>query len=634
MNAPTDQRRIALPQWYAAFSPGALHGGRRPGTRDGAGLQFGPITIFRADEGCTYAPLHAAPDAGVAIVDGYIFDGRTLRRELGLAAEATDGALVAAAYSRWGLELFDRLDGSYLIAIWDPGTGRFVLGHDSLGHHPVFFSDRPDCLWFTSNVLALPAAGAVDRTPNRVSLAMATLLYWPAAGETFFEQVRRLGAGRYLTADTRLGLHEVNYFSPYLADDEPELTEKEAWERFEPTLLAAIGRSMELQPDSIMLSGGLDSVTIAALAMEYSRDHGTPPIAAISGRRDFPPSVEEPMQVATAQALGMRHIAEKESAWMQGRTNYELSLDVVSLLPGPSRVYWVGGYMAFYRFAVAHGLRVALTGSGGDNWVSVLDAFAAHSLRHLRFDDAIRHMRSWMGTGGLTFRRAALHLLWSGGIRLLLDSYGARLTPSLKEWYHRKRALEAQPSWVCPDRVLREALADTLYRQRPAALTDQGRVPGNFYRHAARSVKNPYYLYEYEVAFHVDATCGLRLLSPYHDREVVRFLNRIPPRVLLAGDSYKGMLRPLAKKRLPSLGLEAQRKVYGSGVQETEEQNLRTSVLDGWSRQSLTRLADLGVVDVSGARQALNPAQTTDFGDLVTMQALASAEGWVSAHTA
>ena len=132
----------------------------------------------------------------------------------------------------------------------------------------------------------------------------------------------------------------------------------------------------------------------------------------------------------------------------------------------------------------------------------------------------------------------------------------------------------ALPAWLCPDAALKEALVETLYRQRPAALTPEGRVPRNFYRHAQRSTVNPYFQYEFEVGFHVESSCGLRLLSPYHDKRVVRFLNSIPPHVLLHGESYKGMLRPVAERRLPDLGLASQRKVYGTGVREAQQGEL------------------------------------------------------------
>lgn len=634
MSAPA---AIALPQWYAVFS--RTPSIRLGATRDGQGQRVGPFTVYRGGEGCQTATFGSPDDPGVVVFDGYLFDRRALRRELVLPPDATDAATVAAAYQRWGADVFDRIDGSYLAAIWDPRERRLRLGHDPLGHHPVYYADRPGVLWFTSNVLALPRSGALPATANRVSVAQAALVQWPASGQTFFEAVRRLRPGCYLATSGDGGLHEQGYWSPWLDDDAPGLTEEEALEQFEPMLVAAIGRCMELMPEGILLSGGLDSVTIAALAAEYAQQHGTPLIRAVSGRRDrastttHPFADEEPMQTAVAGALHMDHLVAYESEWADPRTSVALSLDAASELPGPSRIYWAGAYMAFYRFVADHGVGVALTGSGGDNWVSVGDAFAAHAMRQLRVRDLVQHLRSWTGTGGLSFGTAAHHLLWSGGLRLLLDSYAARWVPSLKARYHRGRSVAALPSWLCPDPALREALLETMIGQRPAALTPEGRVPKNFYRHAQRSTVNPYFQYEFEVGFHVESSCGLRLLSPYHDKTVVRFLNSIPPQVLLQGASYKGMLRPVASRRLPGLGLESQRKVYTSETVTSHVDELRAGVQDTWPSHSLDRLAALGIVDPVQVRRRFQLRPDSGFDDLVPIYALMSAERWLEAHT-
>lgn len=620
---------IALPRWYAHFAWSGGESGAPPlETRD-ALRRVGPIAIYRADEGCQVALAGDPADPLVVLFDGYILDRARLTRTLDQPAGSTEAAVVASAYARWGADVFDTIDGSYLAAIWDPRERRLLLGHDPLGHHPVFYADRPGGFWFSSNVLALPASGAVPDRPNRVSLALAALTSWPASGETFFEEVRRLRPGHYLSLTPGV-IREVYYWSPWLADDEPGLSEHEALEQFEPTLVEAIGRCMELGPDHIMLSGGLDSVTIAALAADFSREHGTPLIRAVSGRRKDPPSDEEPMQSAVAAALHMDHLVTYESDWVIG-SKVEMSLDATSELPGPSRIWWAGAYMAFYRDAAARGARIGLTGSGGDNWVSVVDAFAAHAMSRGDVQGVIRHMRSWMGTGGLTFKAAVLHLLWSGGLRLILDSYSARLVPGLKRRYHQHRAVSALPQWLCPDRELRQALAETLYSQRPAALTREGRVPRNFYRHAQRSTVNPYFQYEFEVGFHVESACGLRLLSPYHDRAVVRFLNSIPPHVLLHGDSYKGMLRPLAERRLPNLGLTQQRKVYAAAVRSAQLEELRHGVDVAWRSHSLERLSDLGLIELGKTRTLLD-AQADQLMARLTKYALMSADRWLSVH--
>jgi asparagine synthase (glutamine-hydrolysing) len=545
---------------------------------------------------------------------------------------------VAAAYERHGAALFERLDGSYLIAIWDPREQRLLLGHDHLGHHPVFYAQSADTLVFSTNVLAIARSGLIDPAPNRVALAMAALQSWPAAGDTFFRDIRRLGGGTYLEASTRtssLTTQFHQYWSPWLDDQEPGLSEEEALEQFEPMLIAAVERTMALRPDGLMLSGGLDSVTIAALAAEHARAHRTPLVCAMSGRRDAAEAEEEPMQSAVTAALQMPHIVAREAEWMRGRSTVDLSLDAVADLPGPSRIYWLGAYMEFYRFTAAHGLRVLLTGSGGDNWVSVADAYAAHAIRTAQLGALARHFRSWTGTGGLTWKQAAHHLLWAGGFRILLDSYAARLVPSAKRHYHERRAAASLPEWLAHDADLRNALVATLGAQRPASLLPDGRVPRNFYRHGQRGIVNPYFRYEFELGYHVESSCGLRLLSPYHDRRMVKFLNGIPPALLLHGDRYKGLLRPVAAKRLPSLGLERQRKVYGSGVVAAQQGEFRRALQAAWSREDrFAQLTAAGIVDVPRVRRALSPTDDSRFSDLLTMYALLSAERWLAAQSA
>ena len=339
------------------------------------------------------------------------------------------------------------------------------------------------------------------------------------------------------------------------------------------------------------------------------------------------------MQTATTSALGMRHILMMEAEWTGGQNDIEMSLDIVPELPAPSRIYWVGSYMAFYRRTAAQQVRVLLTGSGGDNWVSVGNAYAAESMRRLRLGQLARFVRSYTDTGGLSRRAAAEALLWSGGVRVLLDAWAAKLMPGVKSRYHRRRAGAAFPDWLCPDPALREAVRDTLLAQRPASLTDRGTMPASFYRHEQRSVVNPYFVYEFELGSHIESACGLRLLSPYHDRRLVRFLNAVPAQVLLDGARYKGLLRPVADRRLPALELGSQRKVYGPGVLDTHRRSLWDGVMAAWPKlRDLPQLAALGVVDPKRASSHFDLSRAMVSTGLVEMYALMSAERWIAHH--
>lgn len=203
---------IQLPQWFAGFSTTPLDDLCGDAKSIDETIRVGPLTVFRPRQGSEVATFGASHDPGVVLIDGYLFERRSLRQELALDAKATDGQIAAAAFERWGEQVFDRLDGSYLLAIWDPAQGRLLLGHDALGHHPVFFAPLPGVFWFGSNVLALARSGRVSNRPNRVSLALGALLHWPAAGQTFFESIRRLSPGRYLTIGRDQTIREHRYF--------------------------------------------------------------------------------------------------------------------------------------------------------------------------------------------------------------------------------------------------------------------------------------------------------------------------------------------------------------------------------------------------------------------------------------
>src|SRR5262249_33692231 len=154
-----------------------------------------------------------------------------------------------------------------LVAVWDAAARRLFVGHDALGRHPVFYAESATEVWISSNVLALASCADVPRTSNRLSLALLALTWWPEAGETFFEAIRRLRRGCYLEVG-QTEIAERKYWDPLPEDDEPFVSDAQALEEFEPALARAVDRCMDLQAEGIMLSGGVDSVTVAALAAE------------------------------------------------------------------------------------------------------------------------------------------------------------------------------------------------------------------------------------------------------------------------------------------------------------------------------------------------------------------------------
>jgi asparagine synthetase B (glutamine-hydrolysing) len=624
---------IALPEWYARFTPGRT----RPSGAGEEGAEcthVGPLTIFRPLRGCEIAHDDHAGRQLVVLFDGYLFDRRALGEELGCDAGSSHAALAAHAYRRWGAGMFDRLDGCYLAAVWDESCARLTIGHDALGRHPAFYAHVGRELWFAPNVLSLASSGEVPQRVNRLSVALQLLLFWPEAGQTFFETIRRVRPGHYLVAGDGGLLHEHKYWEPMPADDEPWLTEQAVHDEFEPMLMSAVGRCMELAPQGIMLSGGVDSVAVASLAAHHARCRNGGPLVAVCGRTGGPLSYEEEMQSHVIDRLGMPNVISTTEEWREGHNGVGLSLELTPDLPCPDGTWWVGTYTRFYRRTAKQQLRVLLTGAGGDNWLGVADTHAADLLGRFDLRGWLDFVRSNTTTGGVPLPLALRRLAWTSGVRPHLDTLLTRWIPEAKQRYHRRKWAERLPSWLCPEARLREELVDHLLRRRSPGLTPAGERPRSYYRHYLRSLDNPYLHHEYENAYHIESWCGLRLLSPYHDRRLVSFLNRIAPHTLIHGRRYKGLLRPVVAKYLPGLGLEDQRKLYPAADQQRRLRALRGEMAAAWSEQRFSTLARLGLVDERAARRDVDVTGRAGFGSMARIFTVMSAERWVQQREA
>ena len=622
----TIDTRFDLPLWVAAF--GYDQQSVRP-SRDGLS-RVGAFDVQRADTGATFCTFGAPGRPSTVLFDGYLFDRDELCEQLHVPGTASCAQIVASAYQAWGVACLSRLEGAYLVAIADADSRQLFLGRDPMGRHPLFYSAGPRDVWFGANVLTLASSREVSNTPNRLSLALAAMTLWPAAGETFFADIKRLRPGYYLEVAADRTTREQKYWDAVPETDADCLSEREALDAFEPALSRAVSRCMELAPDGLMLSGGVDSVTLAALATKYCRDHTRPPIVALSGQTDELLH-EWDQQTQSAGALGMPHVVKRKSEWTRNRNEVELSLEVTPQLPGPSRIYWVGSAMGFFREAVHSNLHTLLTGSGADNWLSVADAHAADLLRRLRLGALRGFIRAETGTGGASYRSAARHLLWHGALRPFVDSFAMLTLPRAKARYHRSRAAATIPAWLCPDLVLRDELIEHLASRRTPALDSSGRIPRSYLRQSL-SDDNQYVHHEFETTFHVERLCGLRLLVPYHDASLVQLLRRIPPQVLLHGNKYKGLLRPVVERHLPGLGFGRQRKEYPKQGQDLVFRVLRDGVTSAWRTHQFETLSALNLVNPRILREdagAVNP----DSGRLVRMFALMSAELWTSVHT-
>jgi hypothetical protein len=146
---------------------------------------------------------------------------------------------------------------------------------------------------------------------------------------------------------------------------------------------------------------------------------------------------------------------------------------------------------------------------------------------------------------------------------------------------------------VAPESALRSALDD----RAPFLLapSDPAGEMGFYESEMRTALDHVLVVMDYEEMFNSGQRIGARMLHPYLDRDVIEFLYRTPPELLMRGGRSKGLVRETVNKRFPQLGFERQRKVYAS---DFFKNLLLREGRTAWNRLGgLSALSALGIVN-------------------------------------
>ncbi|MGW0520979.1 asparagine synthase (glutamine-hydrolyzing) [Crossiella sp. NPDC003009] len=264
-------------------------------------------------------PMIAETPGGAVVLSysGEVYNYRELRAELRGRGHrfrtVSDTEVVLAAYLEWGEDLVERLNGMFAFAIWDDRRERLLLARDRFGVKPMFLYPTPDGLLFGSEpkaILANPLARKVlDEDGLREIFGFVKV-----PGSAVWSGMRELRPGTLAVLDRR-GLRERTYWRLTAAPHTDDVPETVARVR---ELLHDIARRQLVAdvPQCVLLSGGLDSSVLTALAAEVLHEHGEIPrtfAVSFAGEQDgFVPhvlqdSLDAPFVKQVARYVGTEH---------------------------------------------------------------------------------------------------------------------------------------------------------------------------------------------------------------------------------------------------------------------------------------------------------------------------------------
>jgi len=577
------------------------------------------------------APATIAEEAACTLA----FSGFLYGRGAGVGAAAA----ILRAYLSDGERALTELRGCFGGVLWDSRREMAIAFRDPLGIHPLFVAADDAGRWLFAPAVDLLVEDRRIATPlDPIVLAERLVDQWASRDEIEYQRIRRVLPGHTLVL-SRAGETTARYWNPPAADLRVR-HRADAVDRFEHAFRAAVGRALDLGRAGIFLSGGIDSISVAAAAVQHaSAGRGERPVALSLLYAD-PDFQEADVQRAVADALELsaRQIPLAQAIGATGALAAAGTVSAIGSLialnaewPVPAMNIWTPAFLHLARAGREAGCDVILTGGGGDEWLGVTPFFAADLLGSLRVVDWVRFCRNTVRSYDIGVRGALSTLGWTFGLKPVLarlrDRASVRLGDALAfRW--RRRAL---PDWIAPDAALRAALE---HRGEMAARRDRSlraSAPTFYDFETRRSLDHPLVVGELETRFHFGRCANVWMVEPYWDAELIELLYTMAPDDLSLGGFSKGLVHRLVHTALPNLPLIKQRKI---AVTMAYQDRVRREGRQAWQGMGGVRaLADLGIVDARKLADTIDRILARDDDPRVwLLPYVLSVEAWVRAH--
>lgn len=500
-----DRRPIDGKLWQTLTDFLADRGPDGKGTWQNDRVGLGHALLITADESLSERqPLTL--DGKTCITADLRLDGRKdlIAKLRGKGCAIADGdpdvLLLLHAYLVWGENCLQHLIGIFAFALWDDRKQKLFCARDRLGIKPFFYADRRDVFLVGNTLNSLRLHPSISANLNEEAIADFLLFGFncnPAT--TSFADIQRLPGGHCLTVTA-----DRFILRRYWTLRVPEMRRyqhSDAYiEEFQSLLDEAVRDRLRQEKIGIFFSGGLDSTSIAATALDVAREEHFP--LDLQGfsviYRDRIPDREEKYAQMAADALGMplHFLLADDYQLFQGWELPYLQTPEPNLNPFPLQD------LHQYQQIATHSC-IGLYGQGGDE-----------VLRASKVMDLWGQIPPWDLLADLTHCMA----------RNLRPSWGTGLLGQMRSWQGVKNNDDRYPDWFDRGFEKRLQLRD---RWREAQTPEPS--PHPFRPKAYRDLLQPLWMLNFELSDPGVTRVPLEIYFPFLDVRLLEALLAFPP---------------------------------------------------------------------------------------------------------
>nr|MBA3785947.1 asparagine synthase (glutamine-hydrolyzing) [Acidobacteriota bacterium] len=543
-------------------------------------------------------PIYSEDKSIVVVMNGELYNFREVRTDLekrGHKFETnTDTEILPHLYEEYGEAMLEQINGMFTFALWDKNKKKLLIARDRFGEKPLYYGVFDGKLIFASEPKVLLENPAVNAEIDQDALRQYLSFDYVPAPASIYKNIYKLPAAHFLTLENGEMKTRRYWNLTFHKNGNTPTIEKAATDLRELLADAVRMRLVSDVPLGILLSGGVDSSTVAAFATQFSTEKVK--TFSIGFEEDSFDESKFARQVATH--LGTEHYEDKLSVEKAA----DLISEIGTWLDEPMSDGSLIPTFLLSRFVRKY-VTVALGGDGGDEIFAGYPMYFGHKMARV-YDSIPRFLRSGLiepivnnlpvSTKNLSFDYKAKRFIAASKYDVVTRHHS---------WFG-SFSIDAQKNLLSKD-VLANT-SDDIYRGAKDLLkiTD-----------AATEIERMqfldmnFYMAE-DILTKVDRASmavSLEVRAPFLDPRVAQFAASLPLEYKLKGSTGKYILKKAVEPLLPKNILQRPKKGFGIPIAEWLKNRLNPLMHDLLAPE---RLKNHGLFDEKYVQKLIKEHET------------------------